>query len=275
MADRGPDTRQITAHLRELQFEASDAGGEVVVLVGNHEALLMRGDYRYLHPGEIETFRTDGSSNVREVYWHENRAELIEQALSRSPEATEAEIRSAWEERTPLGLIELSEAWSPEGHVGQWILTLPAVAIIDDTLFVHGGLSGSYAGATVEDINAAVTAALRDQSADRTAISNDGNGPLWYRGLHREPGAVAHIGLLGPLTLEEETDLVLESFGVSRIVVGHTPNLDGVSVRQGGKVIRIDTGMSAHYGGPLSFLEIENGRIRAWNDGVFVEFPNE
>ena len=44
LPDRGPDTRQIITELRALQDQAEAAGGEIIVLVGNHEALRVTGD---------------------------------------------------------------------------------------------------------------------------------------------------------------------------------------------------------------------------------------
>jgi hypothetical protein len=39
-------------------------------------------------------------------------------------------------------------------------------------------------------------------------------------------------------------------------VVAHTPSLAGIQITNGGRVARIDTGISRYYGGPLSWLEI-------------------
>ena len=269
LPDRGPDTRQIITELRALQSEAEAAGGKVIVLVGNHEALLMTGDYRYLHPGEIEAYQTEESEAERARVWEQNRSSARILPVDRGSDAgvSEADFRAAWETRTPLGLVELAEAWSPNGEVGDWVDELPAVVVLGDSLFVHGGLSALYSGFTVDEINAAVAAALTAQTRDELAIINDPNGPMWYRELHRGPGEVMYFGALGPLTIEEELDMLLENFQVNRIVVGHTPSVKGIAVAHDKRVIRIDTGMSAAYGGVYSFLEIEDDVITAWNDG--------
>ena len=54
--DRGPDSRKAMDLLMKLEPEARNAGGHVHCLVGNHEEMVLRGDWRYLHPGEIEAF---------------------------------------------------------------------------------------------------------------------------------------------------------------------------------------------------------------------------
>jgi hypothetical protein len=54
--DRGPDSRQILALLRRLEVEAAQAGGRVVALLGNHEVMNMRGDLRYVDPGDVAAY---------------------------------------------------------------------------------------------------------------------------------------------------------------------------------------------------------------------------
>src|ERR1044072_163009 len=52
VADRGPDSLKIIRQLMKLQREARSKGGQVIALVGNHEAMNMTRDLRYVHPGE-------------------------------------------------------------------------------------------------------------------------------------------------------------------------------------------------------------------------------
>ena len=54
--DRGPDSRRALDLLRTLEKQAAAAGGAVHALIGNHEAMVLSGDYSYVHPGEIEAF---------------------------------------------------------------------------------------------------------------------------------------------------------------------------------------------------------------------------
>ncbi|MSR03122.1 MAG: hypothetical protein EXR94_10365 [Gemmatimonadetes bacterium] len=56
--DRGPDSRQVMDLLMELTPQAEKAGGQVHALIGNHEAMRVLGDLRYVSPGEYEAFRT-------------------------------------------------------------------------------------------------------------------------------------------------------------------------------------------------------------------------
>ena len=80
-------------------------------------------------------------------------------------------------------------------------------------------------------------------------------GPLWFRGF-------------ATWTEEEGTPQVsalLEKHGAKRFVVGHTPQLEGIRLRFGGRVVLVDTGMlSSHYtGGRASALEIKGEELTA------------
>ena len=54
--DRGPDSRKTMDLLMKLEGEAKKAGGHVHCLAGNHEEMILRGDWRYVHPGEVQAF---------------------------------------------------------------------------------------------------------------------------------------------------------------------------------------------------------------------------
>lgn len=59
--DRGPNSRAIILHLAQIERQARRAGGRVHALIGNHEAMNVEGDLRYVHPGEYEVFVTRNS----------------------------------------------------------------------------------------------------------------------------------------------------------------------------------------------------------------------
>ena len=54
--DRGPDSRKVMDMLIDLEAQARDAGGRVHALIGNHEAMILSGDLRYVHPWEYVAF---------------------------------------------------------------------------------------------------------------------------------------------------------------------------------------------------------------------------
>lgn len=275
LADRGPDTRKIIAHLRRLEQQAPAAGGKVIALVGNHEAMVMTGDYRYLHPGEIEAFVDSQSEARREAVWAENKDAVFSSAGQQDETLTEEDIKNAWLERIPLGLIELNDAWAPDGEIGAWVKDNPVAVVLGDSLFVHGGLSAKYASFAVEDMNAMAGEALNTQTRARDAIIHDPFGPAWYRGLLRDAGETADSGANGEaLTIEDELDIILGQFGVRRIIIGHTPSIEGIKCNHDCRVIQIDTGMSAHYGGVISFLEITRDGVFGHSNGEVVKISD-
>ena len=54
---------------------------------------------------------------------------------------------------------------------------------------------------------------------------------------------------------------MLAAYGAQRMVIAHTPDRDGIQILFGGKLARIDTGISRAYGGPLTWLEISGGQM--------------
>lgn len=275
IADRGPDSRQIIEHLRRLEAQADVSGGQIIAMIGNHEAMVMTGDLRYVHPGEYAAFVTNESDSVRDQLFADNEAAIVESYREEQPELTLEEVKAQWEARIPLGAVEHQEAWAPDGEIGSWVLNNHSVVIVGDTLFVHGGLSAKYTAHSLADINNAAVGALNAQTRDREMLIHDPLGPQWYRGLLREPCGTMESGVNGTsLTIEEELEIVLAHFEVERIVVGHTPSLEGIKANHNGQVIQIDTGMSEYYGGTNSFLEITDDGVFANNDGVVFKIED-
>jgi hypothetical protein len=65
--DRGPNQIEILWLIYELQAQAARAGGGVHLLIGNHEAMVMRGDLRYLNPKYLQTTRALGAGSYSEL----------------------------------------------------------------------------------------------------------------------------------------------------------------------------------------------------------------
>ena len=66
--DRGPDTEKNIDHLSKLAKQAERKGGQVHTLIGNHEAMNVYGDLRYVHVGEYRAFATSNSETLRDRY---------------------------------------------------------------------------------------------------------------------------------------------------------------------------------------------------------------
>jgi len=251
--DRGPDSRKVMDLLMALEGEAEKSGGKVHALIGNHEAMNILGDLRYVSAGEFEAFRSSRSKNLGERAYR---------ALSDSSMRDSAGYRERWDAEHPLGWVEHRLAFEGNGKYGTWIRGHDAVLALGGYLFLHGGIGPDYVDVPIGELNARVRKDL-EPGATSTAITTDSEGPLWYRGLAREPDSA-----IAPLV-----DRILERFGVEHVVIGHTVTPGAIMPRLGTKVIEIDVGLSEYYGGPLACLVIEKGVPFALHRGELVALP--
>ena len=252
--DRGPDSARIMREIMRLQREAPRRGGQVIALVGNHEAMNMIGDLRYVDPGEYAAFANANSAAMRDSAFESLKDDIARQYRAANPSLAAAEVRRKWLESTPLGWVEHRLAWRPSGEFGRWVVRNPAVAMVQGNLFVHGGISAEYSKLPINQINQRVRSALENNDQSPTSIISDPIGPLWYRGL------VAPDPEVRPAA-PGELATVLAAYGAKRIVIAHTPLLSGIKILDDGKLVRIDSGNSRHYGGQLTYLEIIGDRL--------------
>jgi hypothetical protein len=241
--DRGPDSRQALEFLRRLTGEAEKAGGRVHALLGNHEAMRMLGDFRYVVPGEYAAFADRDSAATKRA------------AIETAPE----EDRARLEKGTPLGMIEMIRAFAPDAELGSYLRTLNTVVRINGIVFLHGGISPRIAPMPCLAINDAVRREVgedmaKTKAAPRESLTTSGDGPLWYRGLATEPE-----------TFAPEVRSILDAQHASAIVVAHTAAAGPIRSRFHNTVFIIDTGMQPAYlpEGRASALEIRGGVFTA------------
>ncbi len=141
-------------------------------------------------------------------------------------------------------------AFAPKGLYGKWLRTHNSVIKINDTLFVHSVLYPKYAKLSLAEINDAVRSQIATVSRRQGPI-NDPEGPLRNQSFLQRPDD----------ELAADLDLVLKHRGASHMVVAHTINHAGVRACLSGRLIRIDVGLSARYGGPAACLLIEKGKF--------------
>src|SRR3954469_5384782 len=183
ITDREPDSLKIIRSLQQLQKEAPRSGGQVVVVLGNHEAMNLLGDNRYTTAGEYTAFVDGNSAARRDRVFEANRARVEAASRALDPKVTPEQVRAKWMAEHPLGWVEHRLAWSPSGELGQWATRNPAVVKIGGTLFVHGGLSAEAAKVPMEELNRRVASAMAAADDSQHSILTDPLGPLWYRGL--------------------------------------------------------------------------------------------
>ncbi|MEE8107587.1 MAG: metallophosphoesterase [Gammaproteobacteria bacterium] len=304
--DRGPRSREALDLLISLQAEAGEAGGKVLLALGNHEVMNMTGDWRYVSAQEIAGFADDETLQQRQAGYASFRRQPGQASLSDDQAKTE------FDKRYPTGYFARLEAFSPHGRYGSWLLGQSVVLIVNDTLFVHGGLSPVLGEMPLAELNATMMAEIRlyaeawhalnktghvssKQEAQAviaiaTALAADENiaeetrlaasnllaanaglafsadGPLWYRG----------SALCNLLSESSITRRALHTQHVQRAILGHTTTASRkVENRDDGRIILLDTGMlNSFYHGRAAVLIIdEHGLQVSYLDQEGLEPP--
>lgn len=257
--DRGDDTLKIIQHLDKLAKQAQKKGGQVHSLIGNHEAMNVYGDLRYVTNGEFAAFASRNSASMLDRYFDLSMQNLREN----SPEsflALPENYREEWNKTHPSGWVEHRMAWDPkwdpEGDMIRRTLRSKVAIQINDMVFLHGGLSGRYCQNSLESLTDMALAKMQNFDHNNPGILEDPYGPLWYRGLS---GRAPEASL-------ETVAALLRRHQAKHIVVGHTPTGGAIFTRYDGAVIQIDTGLSKAYGGHPAYLE-------ATAEGLFAGYP--
>jgi hypothetical protein len=304
--DRGPGVREIMDLLMTLEGQAEEQGGQVVVLLGNHEMMNLIGDWRDVGAQAYRGFADENSEQRRQDAYQDYVA--LSRRRSRVLKKITEESEQEWMKAHPLGFSEYHESLGPQGHYGRWLRDRPAAVRIEDSIFLHGGIHPELRSLTLEEINQRIRREIEtfDAStaqmiqlnlilpfsnlqevmavaqAELKRLQGDGSssqeqefvqvlegllqfgnwlsvhpdGPLWFRGFAQWSEQEGRQHLKG----------LLESYQVTRFVVGHTPQLPGgIQARFGGGVLLIDTGMLSSFypGGRASALEIQDDKVTA------------
>ncbi len=220
--DRGDDDRAILDLFADLATAAKAKGGTFLALNGNHEIMNAQLDFRYVTEGSNPPF-----------------AELTSAAPPGVPNVPDA-VRGR------------AAAFFPGGVYAKKLAERPIVAIVGDSVFVHGGVLPKHLDYGLEKMDKEMRAWLRGEAKAPPQIAISEDGPIWARHYSQAPGK------------EECATLakVLDALGAKRMVMGHTPQKPGISSACDDKAWRIDTGMSRHYGGKVEVLEIAGGATK-------------
>ena len=262
IADRGPDSARIIRHLMQLEQQAELAGGKVHALIGNHELMNLLGDLYYVHPGEFDALRGEHSERLRDEYLSRQEDKGDERnimSLYMSPR------RKKTEPKIPLGYVEHRELWNLDGEFGSWVAGHNTVIKINNILFVHAGIAPRHGNLSIRTINEQMRRELQNPDLVEDSIAECHDGPLWYRGL----------SLDGELVGESFVDTLLAFHGVDHVVVGHTPVYETIVPRYKGKVLVLDSGISSFYGGAITSLIIEDGKLVNVHRGEKIDIPTD
>lgn len=305
MLDRGPRSRDVMDLLMRLEGEAADAGGMVHVLLGNHEAMNLVGDLRYVSPEEYAAFAQDERPEDRERW----KAAYV---AGRGAEGMNPdELDADFDRQFPAGFFGKWRAFGSTGKYGSWLLGKPIIVVIDGTAFVHGGLSPAVAQLGLDGVNGRLHSDLAEYVHQLEILIGAGvllptdnfyrqpkllanfapgldadikvvnaaaalprlydsevhaiDGPLWYRG---------NVSC-SVLIEADKLDPVLAAIDAKRVVIGHTPTVNRhILERMHDEIIEIDTGMlSSYYNGSGNALVIEGDSITAVNEADSAGVP--
>ena len=263
LPDRGPETRRIIELLRKLEKQAPRDKGQVHILIGNYDAMNMYGDLRYVLPEEFEEFATRNSRRLLDSLYKSEVSWIKRNTPKEDWPDFNTEFKDEWLKDKPLGYVEHRQNWASNGSIGKWILSKNAIIKIGGNLFIHAGIGPIYADWKLKDINAAVRQSLKDYDGTESILDHE-HGPLWYRGM-----------AMGNETSEREhVEHILQTFGVERIIIGHTPTPGVIVPRFEGRVILADVGLSRHYGEHMACVEITANSVFALHRGERLPLPD-
>lgn len=143
--DRGSETRKIMNLFMALERQAEEAGGMVHPLIGNHEAMNAGGDLRYVTKKEFNEFIDKKSKKSRNDYYSQYVQDIKDNTAQENWPEFDKKYKKKWEDEFPIGWLEHRQNWSKAGLYGRWIASHNAVIIINDTIFMHGGISPKFA----------------------------------------------------------------------------------------------------------------------------------
>ncbi len=152
--DRGGQIKETVGLLRRLMAEAPARGGEVVVLLGNHEAMNLLGITRDVAPEAFAQFAGEDAAKRRSDAYRGYLEWLDERERSLAGLYRPARPDpNTWNGAHPLGEREYVAEMSAQGGIGAFLRSLPGAFAVEDTLFVHGGLSWLNSQVKAREIN--------------------------------------------------------------------------------------------------------------------------
>jgi hypothetical protein len=149
-----------------------------------------------------------------------------------------------------LGAFGRLAAFFPGGPFALRLARRDAIAVVGDTVFVHGGVSLEHVRYGIGRFNRELKRWMAGEGPS-PVLATDEQGPLWTRRYSDDKSGLDCPGLAE----------ALRALGAKRMVVGHTVHEEGISSACDGRVWRIDTGLSAFYGGPMEILEIQGDQV--------------
>lgn len=214
--DRGDGERLILDLFEALRDQAEAAGGEFHPLLGNHETMNAQLDLRYVTAGGFAAFADVAYDDGDPLF-------------GSYPEGQRGRV----------------SAFRPGGVYAKKLAEHDMILLVEDTLFVHGGVLPKHVEHGIDAINTEVKAWLAGDADEPVRWTSSDDAPVWTR-VYSENTQDKDCDKLGD---------VLAATGAKRMVVAHTVQ-DTINAACDGRVWRVDVGLSAYYGGPIQALSI-------------------
>mmetsp|Transcript_32311 Transcript_32311/g.76172 ORF Transcript_32311/g.76172 Transcript_32311/m.76172 type:complete len:423 (+) Transcript_32311:226-1494(+) len=227
--DRGIDEAGCVETLLRLRKQSRLDGGNVIMLLGNHEILNAEQDFRYAKSGQFSNWKVEGGFMAQLSYFFSGKRH---------------------------GLFKRGS-----GAMALVLASCPVIVQIGDTVFCHGGLTPASIRHGFQRLNDDTSAWLQGQSEHKPAsLEPVGSetmeiSPLWERAYGTRKIAPPDM---------QRLDLMLDAVGATKMVVGHTPQeagVNGVESRHGNQVWRVDVGLGERRGRIecLELVQCEDG----------------
>jgi len=235
LVDRGAQFEEVLKLLVQLQQEAPQSGGRVILMLGNHELMNLMGDAAYTPPEEIE--EAGGEEGWR---------------LSWEPAGNiGSTVRANLQGIARVEGVLFSHAGVPP-KLAQ-LVTREGEGVDVFNSWLHRALAHSMS--EIAQMAATSSRDRRDLDSQLKLQPQDEGAMTAGEFLDKHPGLA--LGDPGPFWTRsfakglqkqacKEVALTLKAFRVSRMVVGHTPQFSGdVGVRCSGQLILADTAISS------------------------------
>ncbi|KAK6163266.1 hypothetical protein DH2020_000130 [Rehmannia glutinosa] len=255
--DRGGDEIKLLYFFERLKREAAKAGGLVITMNGNHEIMIVDGDFRFATLQGLKEFENWGMwqcvGNAMKKMCDGIDGKMVANVFDGLPDqfpGIKPEILNGARARLA--------AMRPNGLIATRFLSKnQTVVVVGDSVFAHGGLLQKHVQYGLERVNEEVKdwiLGLKDKVENQ--LIRGRNSIVWLRSFSHELAKECDCSML---------EHVLETIpGAKRMIMGHTIQAGGISSICGNQAIRVDVGMSKGCGDKFpEVLEInENSELR-------------
>lgn len=200
--DRGKNVLPVLWLIYKLEQQATEAGGHVHFILGNHELMNIHGNFKYA----------------------EHKYRKIAEEIGKKEDMKE----------------NFKSLFAIDSELGKWMRSKNIIEKIGDYIFVHAGLSPEILplDISINEMNTLLRNNIdeplyhKPKEDERANFVMGRKGPYWYR------GCVKNYKYY-PKIKSEELDTILQYYDAKKMMIGHSV-VEDVSTRFDEKLIRID-----------------------------------